>query len=402
MKADLVISEALLPTKPNYDGGSIVNLMTSIINALKKDSNINDRLYQPLNNFPSHKLTDTKRIALIVVDGLGQNLYSTLRNRHSLEKWALDPITSVFPPTTASAITTFLTGTAPQQHGLTGWYMYLKELTTVATILPFVSRENNYDLEQLGVRPLDLTDCRALSESITVKSAFLQPSELCDSAFSRSLTPNALRKGYRNFEQFREFLEGFITGKPDLDYLYAYIPNIDTLAHKYGPYSEEVDLEYVKIASMLSSLCELSDKTGTLLLITADHGFIHNPKDRRIIMAEHPALKEMLTLPLCGEPRTAYAYVKADRNNDFLQYIESHLQEAVEVKLPSDMMSQNCFGKGPPHKNMKDRIGDYILCMKENYAIYDPLLRENVPSLLGVHGGSSYSEQVVPLFSAGP
>ena len=72
--------EDLKPPKPDYDGGSIVNLMTSIIDVLKKDFNASEQLYQPLKHFPSDKLTDTKRIALIVVDGLGQNLYSTLRD----------------------------------------------------------------------------------------------------------------------------------------------------------------------------------------------------------------------------------------------------------------------------------------------------------------------------------
>ena len=57
-----------------------------------------------------------KRIALIVVDGLGQNLYDILDHKKSLGAWHLGTLTSVYPSTTASAISTFLTGSAPKQH----------------------------------------------------------------------------------------------------------------------------------------------------------------------------------------------------------------------------------------------------------------------------------------------
>ena len=46
--------------------------------------------------------------------------------------------TAANPPTTSAAITTFATGLAPQQHAVTGWFMHLKELGAVSTILPVV------------------------------------------------------------------------------------------------------------------------------------------------------------------------------------------------------------------------------------------------------------------------
>ena len=41
----------------------------------------------------------------------------------------------MFPPTTAAAVTTLLTATAPQQHAVTGWFLYLRELGTVTAFL---------------------------------------------------------------------------------------------------------------------------------------------------------------------------------------------------------------------------------------------------------------------------
>ena len=389
-------------TLPDYDGGSIVNLMVSITDKLKSRQKGFDNIYPPLKIFPVNRMTDTKRIALVVVDGLGDHLYSNLKNFNSLDNWLLGTITSVYPPTTASAISTFMTGTAPQQHGLTGWYIFLRELGAVATILPFVSRYGQYPLEREGIQPLDFIGCPSLAQNLSGKSGFLQPIEIYDSAFSRSLACTGDRKSYQNLGQLGSLVGDFVTNETDLDYLYAYIPNIDTLAHRFGPYSSQVQKEYLKISRLLSDLCELSQDSGTLLLITADHGFIHNPEEKRISLKDHPDLQTMLTLPLCGEPRTAYAYVKSNRIIDFQNYVENHLNHAVELRLPSDVISENWFGKGKPHEHLEHRLGDFVLCLKENYAIYDALMGEQIPSLLGVHGGTSRSEQIVPLFSAGP
>ena len=49
-------------------------------------------------------------------------------------------MTSVFPSTTASAITTFMTGLAPAQHGLTGWHMHMDEIDQTLAILPLTPR----------------------------------------------------------------------------------------------------------------------------------------------------------------------------------------------------------------------------------------------------------------------
>ena len=110
----------------------------------------------------------------------------------------------------------------------------------------------------------------------------------------------------------------------------------------------------------------------------------------------------MLSLPLCGEPRTAYAYVKEKARKRFAAYIKDNLNEAIEIEESEKFISSNWLGTGTPRNTLKDRVGDFVLFMKENYAIYDPLPNEIAPSLLGVHGGRSVSEINVPLFVSGP
>ncbi len=119
---------------PNYKDGSIVNLMSSIAQSFGGKT-----LYRPLKLLAPKELKNSKNVVLIVIDGLG---FEYFRKRKSfLKNYLVGPITSVFLPTTVSAITTFLTGVAPQQHAFTGWFMFLKEAGMVTKVFPDFRRE---------------------------------------------------------------------------------------------------------------------------------------------------------------------------------------------------------------------------------------------------------------------
>ena len=76
-----------------------------------------------------------------------------LRHCSALRAHLRGSLTSVFPSTTATAITTFLTGLAPAQHALTGWHMWFAEQATVGAILPFRTRVSDRPLTALGIEP---------------------------------------------------------------------------------------------------------------------------------------------------------------------------------------------------------------------------------------------------------
>jgi predicted AlkP superfamily pyrophosphatase or phosphodiesterase len=76
-------------------------------------------------------------------------------------------MTSVFPPTTATAITTYLTGDAPQQHALTGWHTWMRELGCVMTVLPGRPRYGGVGYRQAGIDAQRLFDHRILFDRMT-------------------------------------------------------------------------------------------------------------------------------------------------------------------------------------------------------------------------------------------
>jgi len=57
--------------------------------------------------------------------------------------------------------------------------------------------------------------------------------------------------------------------------------------------------------------------TNTTVIITADHGLIDIPSANVIFLEDHPELQDTLTLPLCGQSRTAYCYVHPAKAKKF-------------------------------------------------------------------------------------
>ena len=69
--------------KPDYQGGSLVNLMRSLGDSLGVTSNG----YAPLTLLPAARLQKAQRVVLLVIDGLGDALLEQLRAARSPESW---------------------------------------------------------------------------------------------------------------------------------------------------------------------------------------------------------------------------------------------------------------------------------------------------------------------------
>src|SRR3990172_9319949 len=109
---------------PEYNAGSIVTPRASLIAARGGEP----PAYGPLRGLDASRLRSAANLVLLVVDGLGYDYLVRVGAAGALHSHLKGHITTVFPSTTATAITTFLTGMAPQQHALTGWFMHFKEL----------------------------------------------------------------------------------------------------------------------------------------------------------------------------------------------------------------------------------------------------------------------------------
>ena len=388
--------------KPDYAGGSIANLMQTLGETLGSAADI----YPGLRSFDPAPLRDAERIILIVIDGLGDELLRHLGDGSCLREHQQMSLTSVYPPTTSSAVTTFLTGVAPQQHGLTGWFMHLRQVGAVTAVLPYVPRGSNKPLSSIGAPLAEVLTMPSFFEHLDTPSIILQPSYIADSEFTRIAARGAERRGFSDADDFSRQLLSFIRGESknagtDPRYLYAYWSELDTLSHLHGPSSVETHAHFSMLDQVLAPVLESAPHHGTVVLITADHGFIDSDPSQRIDIEDHPILQQALNIPLCGEPRTAWCYLRRDLEIEFTDYLSSALADQIDWCPIRDLLDEGWFGLGAPHPELAARIGDIALRMLGDHTIGDKVIGERDLRLHGVHGGHSHAELHVPLIVAG-
>lgn len=380
--------------QPDYAGGSIVNLMASIEAACGGDSP-----YAVLRALPPAELAGARNLIFLVIDGLGYE-YLVRSQADALCKGLRAKITSVFPSTTATAVTTFLTGRAPQQHGLTGWFTYFRELGSVAAVLPFQPRHGGASYRESGIDAATLFGHVPFFDKISVPSYVVSPQWIVHSDFNAAHAGRAQSIGYRTLEGMFRAITEIVRSNAERKYIYAYYPELDTQAHQHGVSSPQVDQVLSSLDSAFAEFMAAIQGSGSCVVVTADHGVLDTVPERRIELEQHPALAESLVLPLCGEPRVAYCYVHPEKRAQFEDYVSSQLSEQAWLFNSRRLVEDGWFGPGTPHPRLNERAGHYALLMRENYVIKDWLLGEHHYTHAGVHGGVSAAEMFVPLILA--
>lgn len=377
--------------RPDYDGGSIVNLMASIVMARGGASD-----YSPLRNLAPDPLSPSRTLVLFVVDGLGDRFL----NRHGAGGVLLanrqGSMTSVFPSTTATAITTYLTAQAPSQHGLTGWHMYFKELDGVLAVLPMRPRTG-------APIPAPIADAESFFKHPNVFAAIddmsyiVSPIEIIESPFNRAHSGMARRIPYRTMEECFAAIVSLVKNAKERQFIYAYWPQLDSLAHEYGIEHEHTLTHFAQLERAIGVLFESLDEQDVTMIVTADHGFVDATSDRTIEIEAYPDIARMLRLPLCGERRAAYAYLHPGCHEEFEAYVKENFANDIVAQPAAQVIEQGYFGPGVPHPKLSERIGDYVLFMNDNAVIKDWLPGERRYVQIGVHGGLSAEELYVPL-----
>jgi len=382
--------------KPDYEGGSIVNLMSSITKCFGLQPQ-----YSELMLLPSEALKKYKNIINIVIDGLGYD-YLMKRRKNFLKDHTAGKITSVFPSTTSACITSFATGLAPKEHGVTGWFVRLKsdKYDIPSTILLFSDRRNEESLLNRNINPEDIFIDQRLSKKIK-NLKVLHPESINDSVYTKYLLSDSVKIGYKGLEDMFIKLKGAVrSNKEKKNYVYAYLPDFDAVKHKVGSGSRDLTRLFYNISKQTEKFVSDIRGTNSVVIITADHGLIDGEEGKRINMSELPEINKMLEFPLCGEPRAAYCYVKKKYLKVFKKAVEETIGHAVKVFSRSQLMKGGYYGLFEPNPELESRIGDFVLVCKENFVIKDFLKNEKVKWHAADHGGLSSSEMFVPLIVA--
>ncbi len=382
---------------PEYRGGGLVNLVQTLAQACGAKPSA---LFPVLDALGPDALPRDAPIVLLVLDGVGAAQLDANPQCETLRAHRHAELTSVFPPTTASAVTTLATGVAAQQHGLTGWFIRTATCTEPLAPLPFRLRGTWCDARGAGVAPEAVYTTPGHFARLSVPVHVVHPDEIVDSLYTRHHARGAERLGVSSLRGLLEASADRVhAGGPRL--VYAYWPGYDTLAHAHGPDGEPARAHLAEIDAEVRRFLERLAGSGSTVIVTADHGFVEVSPGSAVALDEHPRVTRVLAGPLTGEPRTAFCHARDGRADELLEALGDAIGDAG-LALPSpELVAAGLFGPGPAHPELALRTGDVTVLMREGHVLYDRVEGEKPGfDLLGVHGGLAGAEMRIPLLLA--
>jgi hypothetical protein len=373
---------------PAYGGGSLVNLVASVV-----ESRGGARRHPALALLPARELRAARNVVLVIIDGLGDNYLTREGRGGELAQRRRGAITSVFPSTTASAITTSYTGCTPLEHGLTGWFTYFGEAGYVAATLPFRTRGDMLPLSEKGFSAERAFPAPSIFRSIAERSIVVTHRDIIDSHYNVRHCDGAERLAYDSLEGFVAQVEAAVKSGSQRKFVYAYWPHYDSTSHRHGSRSAEAARELERIDRAFGEILSRLKGTESMVVATADHGFVDVTADESL---ELPAsLAAMLRFPLCGERRVVYCHVHDA--GAFMRKAQDWLGGRAEVVESPKLVEAGWFGGGEPHPRLAERVGDVALVMNGHFTVKDWTPGEARHLHIGNHGGTTADEMMIPL-----
>lgn len=384
---------------PDYAGGSLLNLMASIIRGL------GGRTPHPdLRALPHDAVAGRRHVILLLIDGLGAEqldhyLSSPARRRASPFFAAHPPraiLDTVSPATTAAVVTTVATGASPAEHGITGWHIHFPDLGAAATLLPYRSRTG----APFALPDFPLADYLRLPAplaTIPVAKHLVSTVGIPTSATSLAQPWWTTRRAYSALPGLHRHLLAIAREKRP-SYTYAYWPHYDSVCHASGPFSrpavshlKEIDAALARLAAAFAKL-----KTLPLLLVTADHGLM--PVERLVDLSKIPGLYDTFTTLPSGDARCMHLFVRPSRTDAALAILRAPaLADAHRLLTRDEYLSSGLLGPGRPHPALASRTGDYVLLAAPGIVFQGPSPYSHVFRFRGHHSGLTPTETRTPL-----
>lgn len=183
-------------------------------------------------------------------------------------------------------------------------------------------------------------------------------------------------------------------------FLVLYYSGIDTLEHKYGPYSDEVTTEIESFEFLLKNfLSKLSDATKreTLIMLTSDHGV--QETQQTYYVKDIPEVWERLQLPPVCDSRCGFLFAKQGEKENLRNAFERNL-DGFQLVASDDLVEVGAFGRKSEGKSLQPIIGDWAALSKGPAALSYPYYEDDRNrEQHGGHGGMTAEEVLVPLLS---
>ncbi|WP_246281491.1 alkaline phosphatase family protein [Fodinicola acaciae] len=365
---------------PAYGRGSLAVVLPSVAAALGIPG-FTDTLGVAATTGP------LRRACVLLVDGLGWQLLTAHPDvAPTMNAMVKRSITTAFPATTATSVTTVGTGVPPGLHGVVGYKVAIPGKGRIMNSL----RWDN-EVDPLVWQPHEPVLARAAGAGLAVHH--VGPKFHDGGGLTRASTRGAR---FRPAYGLGDLAAGAaaVTASAEWALTYAYFADLDTVGHVRGSRSDAWRAELAHVDLMVGALRDMLPPDAALVVI-ADHGMIDVPTEQRVDCDTTPELRDGVVL-LGGEGRARHLYTRPGAADDVRETWSGFLGDRATAVTREQAIADGWFGPRVDD-GVRDRIGDVVVSAGPDLALIASEREPMESNLVGLHGGMEPAEQLVPL-----
>ncbi|NYE20459.1 alkaline phosphatase family protein [Microbacterium immunditiarum] len=381
-----------LPADPP-SARSLTGLVPQLIDALRRGEGSAPQAQPGATDAPW--FPPASSVILLVVDGLGVHNLSS-RSGHARFLTSVrarkDVARTVFPSTTASALSSLLTGESPGRHGIVGYRALEPETDQVLNQL------RGWDSDGLDPWTWQRIEPLLLREASAGRPVFVvTKSEYENTGFTVATMRGATFVGENDFTTRIDRAAELAARHPGA-LIYLYVPDLDAIGHRRGWESDGWGAALERVDAAARRLSE-SLVPGVGLVVTADHGMIDVPRHRHVLLEEGSPLVEGVR-HIGGEPRMLHLYAEPGAAGHVLTAWRDAEASRSWIVSRDEAIATGLFGA--VDDAVRARIGDVLVAARAGIAYYDDRLADKAPQrMVGQHGSLTDEERIVPLIRLG-
>lgn len=301
----------------------------------------------------------SEHLVLVLADGFGMNLLEAMDSDSFAPYHLATELQTVFPSTTAAALTSLATAEWPVRHAVLGWFLYLPEVDAVTTILPFVRRSDEASLIGLGVTPAQAFPVRPAISGMRSRPLSLVPEQLAGSVYSNYLSAGTPVQGYRGLERAVDEVVRRVTESEEPTFTYLYWPMIDAACHELGTRHPQTVAAVRRLDDELRRL-SATMPAGARVVVTADHGLLDTHESQMHWIEPRDALASCLYREPSGDTRVVYFSVGKGQEARFRDKFSRRFEGRFVLLSRDEALELGLFGQGTPSCQTGQRLGDLV------------------------------------------
>lgn len=389
LKENMDKLNAYLDSK-NYDDIDIVDLVKYIYNHFGTNLELDSKKKENLDKYINPK----DKILFVLVDGLGYYKVKELSDNSILKSNLKTSISTVNPTSTACVLSSIASAKYPSEHGILGWWQYLRNKDVSYCPLPFVERKTGINLKEKGIDTKDVFDFNSILNELNTTVNISMPREIISSDFSKMFSGiNSNTHGFYSIKEAFLNMSNKIK-KNNSSFNYLYIDGLDETSHMYGTKSKEVQNIINEIEEGVKKVKK--ENEDLTIILTADHGQV-DMVNMMYLNQNNDYTKFFYALPSI-DTRMISFFVKEDCKKDFEDTFMKEFGQDVILLTKDEINKFKLFGNESLSKNTLDSLGEYIAIVVNNkFMVCDTINLEDKINTKGNHSGLTKEETTIPL-----